>query len=208
VTAFNAPRLTFGRSPMADAFPTPIVGNAAARRTAMLGQAAEVLAVLPGPSETLHALMTGRCDLMHLVTALVTHLGDVQALRIATLSYHGRNLAEMVARLDSGAVPSLTLLCSAFFRDHNKELWEETLDDFRDRGQRAAAVRSHAKVVTLATSGGRRLSLEGSANLRTNSNREQFALTDDAPLHDWHAAWIDDLVARHEGEDPQDSRPG
>jgi hypothetical protein len=31
---------------------------------------------------------------------------------------------------------------------------------------------------------------------------------DDAPLHDWHAAWIDDLVARHEGEDPQDPRPG
>jgi hypothetical protein len=208
VTAFNAPRLTFGRSPTADAFPSPIVGRAAARRTAMLGQAAEVLAALPGPGETLHALMTGRYDLMHLVSALVTHLGDVQALRIATLSYNGRNLAEMVALLDSAAVHDLTLLCSAFFRDHNKELWEETLDDFRDRGQRAAAARSHAKVVTLATCSGRRLSLEGSANLRINSNREQSALTDDAEFHDWHAGWIDDLVARHEGEDSEDPRPG
>jgi hypothetical protein len=201
VTAFNAPRLTFGRNPTTDAFPTPIVGKAAVRRAAMLGQAAEALAVLPGPGETLHALMTGRYDLMHLIIALITHLGDVEAVRVATLSYNGRNLAEVVALLDSEAVHSLTLLCSAFFRDHNKELWEETLADFRERGQRAAAARTHAKVVTVATGSGRRLSLEGSANLRTNSNREQFALTDDDAIHDWHAAWIDQLVTAHEGDE-------
>ena len=145
---------------------------------------------------------------MHLITALVTHLGDVQAMRIATLSYNGRNLAEMVALLDSGAVKSLSLLCSSFFRDHNKELWEETLSDFRERGQRAAAARTHAKVVTVATAAGRRLSLEGSANLRTNSNREQFALTEDAAIHDWHAAWIDGMVAQHEGNESDDPSAG
>jgi hypothetical protein len=204
---FNAPRPTFGRA-APDAVPTPHVGKAAARRTALLGQAAEALAVLPGPGETLHALMTGRYDLMHLIAALVTHLGGVQALRIATLSYNGRNLAEMVALLDAGRVQTLTLLCSAFFRDRNKELWEETLEAFRGRGQRAAAARSHAKVVTLATAGGRRLSLEGSANLRTNSNREQFSLTNDAALHDWHAGWIDQLVSQHEGDESDHSGTG
>ncbi len=208
MTRFNAPRLTFGRNPTAEAFPTPIIGKAAARRTASLGQAAEVLAVLPGPGETLHALMTGRYDLMHLITALVRNLGDVEVMRIATLSYNGRNLAEMVALLDSGAVKSLTLLCSCFFRDHNKELWDETLEEFRERGQRAAAGRNHAKVVTFATSSGRRLSMEGSANLRTNSNREQFALTDDATIHDFHAQWIDNLVSQHEGEESENSSPG
>jgi hypothetical protein len=205
MSRFNAPRPTFGRNPTADAFPAPIIGKAAARRTASLGQAAEVLAVLPGPGETLHALMTGRYDLMHLITALVTQLGDVEAVRIATLSYNGRNLAEMVALLDSGAVKSLTLLCSVFFRDHNRELWDETLEEFRERGQRAAAARNHAKVVTFSTISGRRLSLEGSANLRTNSNIEQFALTDDASIHDWHAQFIDAQVSRHEGDEPDHS---
>jgi hypothetical protein len=199
---FNTPRPTFGRNPATESFPTPILGKAAARRTAMLAQAAEALAVLLRPGETLHALMTGRFDLMHLIAALIQHLGDVETVRIATLSYNGRNLAEMVALLDAGSVKSLTLLCSSFFRDHNKELWEETLEDFRERGQRAAAARTHAKVVTIATSSGRRLSLEGSANLRTNSNREQFALTDDAAIHDWHAAWIDAMVSQHEGDEP------
>jgi hypothetical protein len=45
-----------------------------------------------------------------------------------------------------------------------------------------------------------RLSIEGSANLCGNSSgREQFALIHDAGLHDWHAAWIEALITRHEG---------
>lgn len=42
------------------------------------------------------------------------------------------------------------------------------------------------------------MSKEGSANLRTNSNREQFCLTNDAELHDWHSQWIDEQVAKYE----------
>lgn len=33
-----------------------------------------------------------------------------------------KNLAEMLALLDSGGIGKLSLLCSAFFRDHNKDL--------------------------------------------------------------------------------------
>jgi hypothetical protein len=200
---FNAPRPMFGRATQAESFPPPLIGKAKARRTAQLAEAADVLTVLPGPGETLHALMTGRYDLMHTVAALIGKIGRCTDVRIATLSYNGKNLAEMVALLDAGAVGRMTLLCSAFFRDHNRELWAETLEQFRARGQRAAAARSHCKVVCLACTDGRRHSLEGSANLRTNSNREQFALTHDAAVHDWHAGWIDELVSRHEGEVPK-----
>jgi len=34
----------------------------------------------------------------------------------------------------------------------------------------------------------------GSANLRTNRNWEQLAVTRDIALHNWHAEWIDRLV--------------
>lgn len=127
-----------------------------------------------------------------------------RAVRIATLSYNGRNLQEMFGVLDGPDPPRLTLLCSAFFRDHNRELWEETVEGFRERGQRAAAARTHAKVITLETASGGKLALEGSANLRSNSNREQFALVHDPALHDWHAGWIDDMVSKHEGENDAD----
>lgn len=200
---FNAKPPQFGkRSPQeADALPVPIIGKAADRRTAQLHQAAEVLAVLPEPGETLHAIMTGRYDLMYMIAILVAQLGGCQSVRIATLSFNGKNLAEMLNLIDAGAVKRMTLLCSAFFRDHNRELWQECLADFRERNCRAAAARSHCKVVTLHTNDGKRYSLEGSANLRTNSNREQFALTQDAAIHDWHAQWIDEMVTAHEGEE-------
>jgi hypothetical protein len=166
----------------------------------MLAEASAVLSVLPEPGEALHALITGRYDLMHLLVVLLERIGPAKAVRIATLSYNGRNLSEMTRLLDDGKTATLTLLCSAFFRDHNKELWEETLEEFRARGQRAAAARTHAKVITMHLADGRKVALEGSANLRSNSNREQFALIHDASLHDWHAAWIDELVTQHEGE--------
>jgi hypothetical protein len=112
-----------------------------------------------------------------------------------------RRVAYTISSSSSGCLHHLllTLLCSSFFRDHNKALWDETLEGFRERGQRAAAARTHAKVITLEMASGGKLAPEGSANLRSNGNREQFLLANDAGLHDWHARWIDKLVAPHEG---------
>jgi hypothetical protein len=205
----NLPRPSFGRRAGADeGRPAGTVARGLARRAAMLHEAQAVLTVLPAPGEALHALITGRYDLMHLLVCLLQRLGPARAVRIATLSYSAWNLMEMLGIMDAPNPPRLTLLCSAFFRDHNKELWEETLEEFRERGQRCAAARTHAKVITLDLASGVKLSLEGSANLRSNSNREQFALVNDAGLHDWHARWIDDLVTQYEGENDNDGEGG
>src|SRR5262249_26817280 len=108
----------------------------------------------------------------------------------------------MLGWLDSGTVKQLSLVASLFFRAHKADLWTETLMEFRKRKQRATCCHSHAKVVTLAFAGGARLAIGGSANLCGNgSGREQFALFNGAALHDWHAAWIDGLIDRHEGKD-------
>jgi hypothetical protein len=208
MTRFTTPRIRFGRKPADDTLPVPIVTKATTRRTAQLAEAAGVLHVLPADGVALHALMTGRYDLMELIVALVDRFGVIEAMRIATLSYNGRNLAEMLALIDGSKVKTLTLLCSAFFRDHNKDLWSETLQQFRDRGQRTAAARSHAKVVTMAIADGARYALEGSANLRSNGNREQFTLYRDTTLHDFHATWIDDLVSAHEADESHDTTTG
>jgi hypothetical protein len=185
-----------------------MIARGITRRATMLHEAAAVLRDLPASGEALHALITGRYDLMHVLLCLLERLGPARAVRIATLSYNARNLQEMLTLLDAPGPPRLTLLCSAFFRDHNRELWQETLAEFRDRGQRTAAARTHAKVICIDLASGTKLSLEGSANLRSNSNCEQFVLVNDTELHNWHAAWIDDLVARHEGGNDADGEGG
>jgi hypothetical protein len=140
-------------------------------------------------------------DLTDVIAALLERLGTCDRMAIATLGYNDANLRTMLQWLDSGAVGSLTLLASIFFRSHKGALWAETLAEFRKRKQRAACCHSHAKVVTLAFASGGKMAIEGSANLCGNgSGREQMALVNDAGLTDWHAAWITDLVTRHEGD--------
>jgi hypothetical protein len=213
VALFSARRVHFGRG--ADAgddddgggLPTPARVKLAARRAAGIAEAKAVLDHLPGPGEFLHALCTARMDLTDVINALLERLGRCDRLLVATLGYNARNLRAMLGWLDGRAVGELTLLASIFFRSHNGELWETTLEEFRSRGQRAACCHSHAKVVTLAFRSGELLCIEGSANLCGNgSAREQFALIHDGTLHDWHARWIAQTVARHEGEG--DESPG
>lgn len=168
-----------------------------------------MLAFLPGPGESLHALCTARLDLSDVLNCLLERLGPCDRLSVATLGYNERNLSAMLRWLDGKQVASLSLLTSLFFRSHKTPLWERTLEEFRKRGQRAAACHSHAKVATLAFASGVKLCIEGSANLCGNgSGREQFALINDAALHDWHAAWIGDLVSRHEGREGENHPAG
>jgi hypothetical protein len=202
---FSVRKLNFGGRPTEDddgtGLPTPLRVKLAARRVAGIAEAKETLEHLPGPGESLHALMTCRLDMSDVINAILERRGRCDQLRIATLGYNARNLRAMLGWLDTRAVGELTLLASIFFRSHNGELWEETLDEFRQRKQRAACCHSHAKVVTLKMASGEFYSIEGSANLCGNgSAREQFALINDPALHDWHARWIEETVTRHEGQ--------
>jgi hypothetical protein len=169
------------------------------RRFAALRAAAEVLDVLPAEGESLHAIMTGLYDLMHLLIVLLQRFSSpCTTMRVGTLSLSRRNVQEMAALLDDGAVRRLDLLTSDFFRRHDDDIFAELVQEFHQRGQRVAAARSHAKVVTMALDDGRRYVLEGSANLRTNHNLEQFALARDPGLFAFYDAWLAGMVTAHE----------
>jgi hypothetical protein len=169
------------------------------RRFACLQAAADALDVLPEEGESLHAVMTGLYDLMHLLIVLLDRFGSpCSTLRIATLSLSRRNVQEMVALFDMGKVRQLDLLTSDFFRKHDDDIFAELVQEFTARGQRVAATRSHCKVVTMALADGRRYVLEGSANLRTNRNLEQFCLSRDPELHQHYDTWLSGMMSGHE----------
>src|SRR5207248_9101648 len=110
----NLPRPSFARRAGPDEkTPAGLMSRGMTRRAAMLHEASAVLGALPAPGEALHALITGRYDLMHLLVCLLDRLGPARHVRIATLSFNGRNLQEMFAILDGPSPPRLTLLCSA-----------------------------------------------------------------------------------------------
>jgi hypothetical protein len=62
-------------------------------------------------------------------------------------------------------------------------------------GFRIAALRTHAKLLLIAT-GEARIVVESSANLRSCHNVEQATVFNDAELFDFHRKWIDDLLTK------------
>jgi hypothetical protein len=207
MTRFEPRWLHFGTRPGQDddtgeGLPTPARIRLQARRAAAIAEAKSVLTNLPEPGESVHAICTARMDLTDVIGALLERLGTCERMLVATLGYNRKNLKTLLGWLDQGAVKSLSLVASKFFRSHNGDLWADTLDEFHERGQRAACCDSHAKVVALFFGSGERLSIEGSANLCGNgSGREQLALIRHDALTEWHSGWIADLIRRHEGGD-------
>jgi hypothetical protein len=206
---FISRRIAFGRPPADDdqddtgeGLPTPKLLRLRARRQAGIAEAEQILAVIPGPGESLHALVTHRVDLTDILNVVLEARGRCERMHVATLGYGERNLRQMLEWIDTGAVGTITLLASIFFRSHEPALWERTVEALHNRKQRCACMHSHANVVTMHLASGEKFAVEGSSNLRgSGSAREQVAVIRDDGLHDWHARWIADMVTKHEGHE-------
>src|SRR5262245_1084506 len=112
---FTARRIPFGLEPghadddgdQGDGIPTPALVRLQARRAAGIREAKQVLTQLPGPGESLHALVTARLDLTDVINALLEKLGRCDRLMVATLGYNQRNLRAMLSWLDFAQVGEL-----------------------------------------------------------------------------------------------------
>ncbi len=173
----------------------PKAHRAATRKrfTAMLRESAAILQHLPGPGEAVHAIMSGLYDFMSVIGLVITSREvPCTHLRIATLAFSERNLEEMTGLHDAGAVQRVSVLVSDFFAKHNGTLFTVARERLEERGGRLAAARSHCKIACLEFADGVKLVFEGSANLRSNRNWEQFALINSDELHVWHEVWLEE----------------
>ncbi len=195
------PRPAFGRDAQhLPAHATPHKARAEARYRRAAKTAAELLPELPNRGEVVHALMLGTFDLCQVIAATVPRLPTLRHLRIATLCFSKRNCAELLSLLDTRPALSLTVLVSSFFKEHNKALFEFFAEELKAHPTaKLAAARTHCKVALFDVAEDDALVMEGSANLRSNRNREQLAVFRDRQLHDWHAGWIDELVSKDAG---------
>ncbi len=187
------PRPAFGQA--AQHLPNPKTNRADRRYQRLAKTAGEVLPQLPAVGESIHCLMTGHYDLCQVIVAVAEYLPRLEHLRIATLCFSKRNAALLKGLLETRPGLRFTLLAGMFFKGYNKEFYERFAEELKEYpGARLAAAESHAKVATFDLGDGDGLTLEGSANLRTNSSIEQLTAIRDGELARWHSGWIDGLV--------------
>jgi len=187
-----------------------------------IANAARALEELPAPGVTLHCVMRGNYNAWDLVPAMLELMKPrtVAELNIATLGFNQQNADQLIALLDQGRITRATFICSHFYKSNEGDLVNDLFGNLEQRGHRAAALRCHAKII-LAQSTGRRplyLVIESSANLRSCRNIEQFTLTHDRELLEFHRAWQLELLDQaaeharnhpepHQGRPPEHRQP-
>lgn len=173
------------------------VNRAGIRNLIRPENAAQILPHLPtDETERLHALLRGDFVLFDLIPAIIGALGPVGHLRIATLGMSAANAAGLARLLASGRVERLTLVVSHYFQQVDKTTtYPEVCAALAPHGVTPVVTRNHAKVILLPfRDRPDRLTLEGSANLRSSDNVEQLCVFNSAITHDFHAAWIDEMA--------------
>lgn len=159
---------------------------------------------LPEEGQSLHGVISGKYAQWELVPAILERTGKkITELHIATLSYGKTNAADLLGLLDDGWINRVSLLVSYFFKAQNRSLYDLLVPPLRERGHRCLAMRTHCKLLLIKLAGGGSYVCEGSANLRSCKNIEQFVLTRCRKLYRFHRDWLENepLHTVAEGDD-------
>lgn len=153
------------------------------------------------------AIVSGNFVFGDVLEALVLERGiDFRTITIQTLSMSKENIDSLRRILDvckeSGSIQRMRIALSDYFYSHERHVREgrdtpalvpylyETLDDGDDVLDVAFAG-IHTKIVTFETADGAKCVIDGSANLRSSMNIEQFRIECDPDLHDWIEGYAD-----------------
>lgn len=171
-----------------------------------VANAANHLERLPSEGETFHCVVKGNYPQWALVPAIIKLANaPIRRLYLVTLGFSKANAVELVELIDSGQIQNATALVSAYFKAQDSPIYDPIYTALTERNQRMLAMRTHAKII-LALTDAHALSIEGSANLRSCRNIEQFTITNDRTLFDFHAGWIDGIFNARTTTNP-DSHP-
>jgi hypothetical protein len=161
-----------------------------------LADAIKHIGRLPDPGEAHHLVTAKRYSLWNVVQAVLQLAAPatIVYLGIATLGFSRQNLEELLDLLDRGQIGKVDFLFSVYFKSNEREICQRMAHELTTRGHRVVAMLTHAKVMLLELTDGRRFVVESSANLRSCSSIENIMLTQDTGLFDFHCRWLDDLL--------------
>lgn len=160
------------------------------KRLVKPGNAAALAGHLPEPGDCTHAVVRGDFVTADIIPLL---LGDRSAdiLAISTLGMSTGNAAMLADLRASGQIRRLFLLVSHYFSQVDKTGTYREVKHLL--GDAVKVARTHAKVI-LVSAAPSFFVVEGSANLRSSDNIEQFAIWNDEELLNWHLDWMQEVA--------------
>lgn len=130
---------------------------------------------------------------------VVKHNIKIERMLISTLSMSQDNVDSLANLLKGNYVDQLDLLISHYFYAHERHalipyIFQEL--DIDNKFQ-LAVLGTHTKTCIFKTSGGKHIVIQGSANLRSSANLEQFTIEDNRELYEFHEEWQDKVIEKY-----------
>jgi uncharacterized membrane protein len=154
--------------------------------------------VVPPPDSLLSVVVKGSFEFGDLVGALIRRHGGASECILSTLSIGEPNVDMLASLIAEGLIPGVTIIVSDYFyAQHRRTVYKYIYDRLPIDKTTVAVSGIHAKVSLLRLADGTPLAIEGSANLRSSQNVEQFCAINSEQHYEFHRAWLLDVVEKY-----------
>jgi hypothetical protein len=152
--------------------------------------AADLIDELPNHGETIHAVSDGKFDYWNMVPVTIDLLGGhIGELWGSTWTMNRNNVSEMMELFDSQKVDSIAIITGTYFKRRESAVYAMILSGLVARKQKFVAFENHTKIL-LMENGKDYITIEGSANFTANPRFEQFTMSNDRTLYEFHREWM------------------
>jgi len=157
----------------------------------------DVLKEPPASGESVHIVSDAKFDFWTWVPAMLIWIGRTESLYCSTWTLARSNAVELFEVWDAGTIGMVHFLTGTYFKRRETAVYALLLDGLRRRGGRFRAFQNHAKVLLLdAPDRQTWLTIEGSANLTSNPRCEQYVITNNRGLWEFHRGWMEEALTR------------
>jgi len=162
------------------------------RNEIKLEHLAELMPILPETGYSLHVISSGNFDFWTYVPHIINLAGGINDFYVSTSTMNRTVAEEMLELIDSKQVKKMSLMTGLYFKRRETAVYAMILQGLLKRGMRYIAFMNHTKIMLLEKYPDYFV-IEGSANLTANPRAEQFILTNDKALYEFHKSWMEEM---------------
>ncbi|MBQ6827956.1 MAG: hypothetical protein IJO46_08065 [Thermoguttaceae bacterium] len=151
----------------------------------------------PAPGESRHVVSANKFNFWTWVPTLIDWIGATDSFYCATWTANRQSVKEFFELCDAGKVRGRSgFLLGTYFKRREPVVYTLLAEGLAKRGGKIKAFETHCKVILLdAPERNAYLTIEGSANLTANPRLEQYVVSNDRDLWEFHRAWFEEMFA-------------
>ncbi len=154
----------------------------------------EIVTECPQPGEQIHVVSANKFDFWTWVPVMIDWLGVTENLYCSTWTANRQGVVDLLKIWDEKKITgTVNFVTGLYFKRRETSVYATLVEGLLKRGGRYKAFETHAKVLLLNNPNKNAwLTIEGSANLTGNPRLEQYVITNDRRLYEFHRDWFEE----------------